>query len=1848
MNKIAYLLSLLYLSFLLIGCDTKTSSGDEKLPYNAKVEAFTSGKISRYSPVYLIFNQEISTDKQDVKDLKKKIKIKPEVEGEFFFENNKTIVFKPAKTFKRNTTYQVTADLSEWFDVEGRDKKFSFKFTTYPYAIAWVKPESIDINEQNETGYDIVYSIYTADKENPAEVEALVNFSEKVQSSWQHSSDGKRHQLSIINLPAGAEKNRKFVISVVPNKLDIPIKELGYWNIPSVNGFGIFDAVYKTEPEQYVEVTFTKTLDATQDMEGLAFISGNVSESVNVDGNKLRLYPDAQSKGVFNVHLNRGIRSKDGNVLEESLVRQVEINTTLPEVRFIGKGVIIPQSTELNVPFQSVYLRGVVVRVIKVLEKNIGQFLQEGFLDRDYDLIRVGRIVARKTLFFDENGEQDFSQWRTYAIDLKQLINPEPGAIYRIELSFNKDLSTYPCNNSVRKTKEQLLAEDKIKFKEESERFDEGGYYYYTGDMNWNDYNYKEREDPCSDSYYFRKTIGRNVLATNLGLMAMAGEDKTMTVLVHNLLTTAPEKGVTITAYNFQHQLLATRVTGEDGRVQLPLELGKPYYLIASLGEQRSYLRVDAGSALSLSSFDVSGEVVQKGVKGFIYGDRGVWRPGDTLHLGFILNDREKTLPADHPVVMELYNPLGQLYLRKMQTRGELGMYAFNMPTETDAQTGVWNVAVRVGGASFSKNLRIESIKPNRLKINLSVPEKVLLKGEPLNERMHVEWLQGAIARNLKYDIQGTFISTPTSFDGYKGFCFDNPSKTFNSEESKVISGRTDENGNALIDARFEVGTSAPGMLLANLVTRVYEESGDFSIDANRILYSPYKQYVGIKSPQTAKEQLNTGEKYGYDIVSLDYTGKPKAGTRLEVAVYKVEWYWWWSSDQSNLANYMADSYNKPVRNYTLVAGADGKASFSLSFNKEEWGTYFIVAKDLDGNHTSGVMTYFDWPDSEGRRDAGGSSAATLLSFKTDKDTYAPGEQMVITLPSSKGSRAIVSLENGIKVLSVTEHACMDNKTVIKLDVTPDMQPNIYVYVTLLQPHGVTKNDLPIRLYGVVPVTVTSQESHLTPVIGTPEEIKPESSYEITVSEKSGREMAYTLAVVDEGLLDLTRFRTPNPWKAFNAREALGVSTWDLYNYVVGAYGGRIEQLFSIGGDDALNKGPKAIVNRFKPVVQFDGPYVVQKGKKRTHTYTMPNYNGRVRVMVVAGNGQAYGNAEKSVMVRKPVMLLGTLPRVIGVGEEMVVPATVFATEDGVGDVKVSISCSSNMNVVGDASQTLYFDKKGDKQALFRIQVQDMPGVGKVTITAMGKGEKTVYETDIEIRTVRQPQIKTLSVELGAGKSWKKDVALPGVAGTNSLFLELATVEPLNLSSRLAYLLEYPHGCVEQLISKAFPQLYLKQFASLDEKQAKSAEESIKEVIRRLRSYQTAEGAFAYWPGETNTNSWGSVYAAHFLLEAEAKGYLVPEEMKRALFNNLRKVARDWKMGVYPSYLSEGLAQAYRLFVLALAKTPEVGAMNRMKEDERLTPMARWVLASSYALIGRADVADALIEQTEDFSAAYNENDFTFGSELRDKSFRLLTLALRKNGNEATPLARDVSKALASEEWYSTQSTAFGLVALAEYMKQFGTPQPIDVTYTCAGKTENVRTDKSIWVKSLFEKAGTSATVEIKNNGKSTLFASLVMEGIPAQGKEEAYANGISVAVSYVNENGQAVDVTKLTQGTNFTAVVTIKNTSPVSYNNMVLSEVFPAGWEILNTRYLNGAVSDSMSIAGQGINYQDIRDDRVYTYIDRFPAGRQITVRINLCAVYMGRFYLPPVVCEAMYNRLIRANTEGKEVNVE
>lgn len=1829
-------------SFITFACSSKKEKTDE-IKVNPYVEAYTAGKISRFAPLRIILTQDIPEEQQAPDKLEKSVRITPKVKGVFRVENNRNIIFKPAESFERDKRYDVDVDLEKWFGDTPDAGSFRFSFQTVSGAMR------ADINDMDidEKGYSFDLTVYTSDKETPEDVESCVVISEQpVTTEWNHSADGKRHGLKLKNI-SFAEKSRTLTLSTGSNKMGIKNGQtLCSVNVPAKNDFSVYDVRYKSQPERFIEISFTKALDKKQSLEGISGMTDRKSR-VSFEGtNKIRIYPELASEkyGNWSVFVSRFLRAADGALLGQYFEKNISSDENHPNVRFLGDGTIIPQSEHLTLPFQAIGLKGVVVRVIKIFEQNIGSFLQSNQIEESYNLIRFGRLISRQTIFLDELGNYDLSRWNTFALDLNKLITPEPGAIYRIEFSFNKELAYLPCTGTDELSKDEIRASDKLKLEEELARFDEGGYYYYSGETGWEDYNYSERTNPCKDSYYVNKVVGKNILASDLGIMVAAGTTGKMDVFVHNLVSTSPESGVKVTLYNYQNQEIKSATTDGDGRAAFSLDKETPYYLVASLGKQRGYLRVDVPTSLSLSSFDVSGEAVQKGLKGFIYGDRGVWRPGDTLHLSFMLNDKQASLPAQHPVVMELINPLGQTYLKQISTKGVLGIYSFDMPTEQDAPTGLWNVKVSVGGAEFSKRLRIETIKPNRLKVDLTFADKLLQKGKPINARLHTEWLQGAVARNLKYDIQATFISSKTEFPGYERYVFDNPSKVFSSEESSLIQGVTNDEGNAVINASINVGQSAPGMLLGSFVTKVYEATGDFSIDAVRAKYSPYNCYVGIIAPGKEQEQLETGRRYEYKIVALTPDGKPIPGRVLEAKVYKVDWYWWWSADNSRLANFVSNSYNKPVKERVFFTDSSGAGFIDMNIPKEEWGTYFISVVDATtGGHSTGVMSYFDWPGVKGRRDMGGADKATMLRFKLDKEEYAPGDKMIVTIPSSKGNRAIVCIENGNELLSVTEKVCEDNETRVEIPVTEKMLPNAYVYVTLIQPYAFTKNDLPIRMYGVVPFTVNSPASRLEPQLSLPQEVKPEQSYQVTVSEKSGREMAYTLAIVDEGLLDLTRFKTPDAWKAFNAREALGVRTWDMYNAVLGAYGGKIEQLFSIGGDDALMRGPKAIVNRFKPVVQFAGPFLLKKGEKATHTFEMPNYNGRVRVMAVAGNGSAYGSTDKTMLVRNPIMVLGTLPRVLGVGDELDVPVTVFATKDNIGDVSVSITVSDNMQIVGKSEKSLNFATVSDKSVRFRIKVKENPGVAKIKITARAGQEKSTYDTDLEIREIMREQVAIVPFKIEAGKEWKKTLKVDGRPGTNKIALEMSNVPPVNLSSRIAYLTTYPHGCLEQIVSGAFPQLYLSEFCDLSADRLSQIQSKVESVLKRLRSYQTGDGAFAYWPGQSSTSGWGSVYAGHFMLEAEKHGYSVSASMKKSWLDNQVKMAQRWKPATGLYHEDESLTQAYRLYVLSLAQSPEIGAMNRLMAGDSYAPITYWVLAAAYANIGKRDVGKQLIERTTVVESSVTD-DMTFGSDYRNRAMQLLTLCLLDNAADAAVLATELSDALSSSEWMSTQTTAFSLIAMSKYMQKYPVSGDLKFVYRYGEKGESIDTQKKVWMNILSDKASEGAELDVRNDGASVLFGRVVTTGMVKQGDTKAMSNGIDMSVRYVDKKGSPVSVENIAQGTDFSAIVRISNPSLRTIRNLVVTQMMPAGWEILNTRFLNDNVEQNVA----GVNYQDFRDDCVYSYVDMLPPGSSVEIKLNLYAAYAGSFMLPAVSCEAMYDPLIKATTADEKVQVK
>ncbi|MBO4369878.1 MAG: hypothetical protein J5808_00765 [Paludibacteraceae bacterium] len=1820
-----YLFGVAILCTAFVACTSKNS---DNTAYNPYVDAFTSGTISKSGDVFVALTKPVIDDQWE-----KHLSVSPKINGKYTLsDDRKTLFITPDSPLKGGKTYTVKLNLKKLVGAGSPDDKFEFSFDVMDWnAEAYFCDPTVD--DEDESLYNITLTVQTADNELPEEVESCGSFSEKVNVAWTHFSTGTQHTAQISGIKA-TEEARTLEYTFKSSKSESKTISV---SVPSVNDFYVWDVQFVESPTPCVDVIFNKKLNPSQNLQGLAWIEGQTTTLYEISGNRIRLFPETGRKGEATVCVNAGIKSKSGIALSDDFRSVVDLGNDEPMLKFLSSGTILPLGDEIKVPFQARHLRGVIVRVIQIPEYNINQFMQENRISGDYELKRVGRLVARKTLFFDGD---NFANTKTYAINLSDFVKMEPGAVYHIILSSNIDFSTYPGANDSPLSKKEIEEREAERALAEMASSDENNGWYYFSDIS-GDWSWSERDDPTKPAFYNNNRMQKsiNVHASNLGLTASAGADRSeLQVWVLNTANTQPEKDVTVTAYNYQGGEAGSATTDNNGFCIIKGLKGTPYLLVASKGKDRNYLRVDIGSALSTSIFEVDGETLRQGTRGFIYGERGVWRPGDTLHVGFILNDRLGKLPESHPVTLELFSPLDQLYHKKVQNGARNGLYCFHVPLEEDAPTGAWEAKIKIGGSSYSKILRVETIKPNRLKIDLKIKNECL-KSEGNAASLHSEWLSGGSVHNLKYDLQAEFSKMKTSFSEYEKYVFDDASRSFSAEESRMISGKLDNNGNASLNIDLKPSGSAPGKLWATLTTKVYEESGDFSVTSNKVQYSPYSSYVGIKSPQTGDRQLDTDKTHKFEIVCLNEDGKPLANKTCHVQIFRVEWYWWWESTNYELADYVNQRYNKPIQSSVLTTDANGKASFKVHVSASEWGTYYARVLDDKSGHTTGIKAYFDWPTMS-YRNMSSTDKATQLTVKTDKPTYKVGEVAKVTFAASANSRAIVSVENGAKVLSSRCEFIGENNATVEVPVTSDMQPNAYIHISLIQPYKQSQNDCPIRLYGYIPLQVDDPSSHLTPVISMPDELRPGSEYKVSVSEKNGKAMSYTLAIVDEGLLSLTNFKTPDPWKAFNAREALGVHTWDIYNDILGAYGGRIEQMFSVGGDESVNLKNAAVTNRFAPVVVFVGPFTIDEGKSATHTFTMPNYNGEVRVMVVATNGQAFGKADKQVPVRQSLMVLGTLPRTVGLDEVVTVPVTALTIKEAV-NAKLTLTVTGGLSLDGPATQSVAIPKAGDKTVNFRIKTGNKAGTARVRIEAKGAGETAVYETDLTVANRQSPTSQYNEYTVAAGQSVDISAKTFGLPGTNNLSIEVSGIPPINLNQRLDDLIGYPHGCIEQTTSKIFAQLLLPDLCDLNSSQKVSIQNNVKAGLERLRLFQTASGGLAYWPGNRNANEWGSAYALHCMHKAEKAGYSLPSGLKQKVTDYVKSRASSWQAGTDAYRSSSETEQAYRLYVLAVCGKPDLSAMNRLKALGDLSGQARWLLAGSYAAAGRKDIATELaVDKAENYDRTH---DYTFWSPMRDQAIKVMVLTGLGRHEEARVPLKKIANDLKSGQWLSTQSTLFGMYAISYYYGVTGREDSMNFTCSYNGETTSVQQNALIWSQELAKDTDKFGDITIKNKGKGLLYVKVKNTGTPTRAKVPVQQHNVALTVAYLDLEGNTIDPQQLEQGTNFKAVVTVKNPNNFPLRNLAVTQPVPSGWEILNTRFN----SDSEQKA-DGLSYQDIRDDRVYSYIDALSPKASVQFTIKLCATYKGEYYMADTrVCE-MYEESNSANTEAKMVVVK
>ena len=1558
---------------------------------------------------------------------------------------------------------------------------------------------------------------------------------------------------------------------------------------------------------------FSQALKQGQNLIGLVSFNNNVGFKSDIQDNKVAFYFDKTNLYHYQMEdmelvVGTGIRSEAGHVLQEESTFPFALTDYEPKVRWTDEGIIIPNVDETTVYFDAICLNAVTLRIIRIFDDNILSFLQDNELNETYGVRKVGRLEKKVHLQIDNPYP---TQWKTFPIKLTDYVKVEPGAMYQLSLDFGPADYTFASD--------EMKGYSYDNSKKEAAYWDGQGYDYkeYHEEGDWGDPN----------GYYFYNYVEekKNIVVSDLAVTAKMGRNDMVDVYVFQISDAQPASGAQVTAYNFQRQELAKGRTDAQGHVQLQCE-NRPAFVVAQDNKgSKSVIKLTDGNALSYSRFNIEGEPVEKGVSGFAYTNRGVWRPGDEIQINLMLNDFDNLLPDNYPVVLEITDANGRLYAKQVNTKPTNGIYCYSVPTHVSDETGLWTARFKVGNSTVQKSLRVETVKPNRLEIHFDLPEVISLYW-PERAALSSKWLNGMKARGLKAEVDVKVRQGQTSFKGFESYSFDNEAESFYSEEIALFSGALNSEG--VTDVGFDPLTdlSSQQMMNAVFTTKVFENGGDFSIASYKAVLSPFARYVGVQLPETSSKYgsyYDTNKDWVFNIAVVNENGQLNSATvSLDYALYKLDSYWWWSSeDVYTLQQYASGTYKRPVKNGKLTC--NGKTTLTLNIPDKEWGSYLLVVEDEKGGNRFAKIISFDWGESYGHANST-SGAPAQLSLRATADSYQLGEKIVVTFPANDRAKALVTVEANDKVLQTMIMENLSEEGRVEIATTEEMIPNVYVYVALIQPHDAV-NGLPIRLYGVIPVKVENKQLQLQPTLVVPETANTKKNIEVKVGEANKQGMTYTLAIVDEGILGLTNFKTANPYAYFNSKQALKVRTWDNYASVVDAFSGELGSVYAIGGDGIINQDI-ALDNRFKAYAVTLGPFDLKAGETNSHNIEVPQCSGALRFMVVAkGKGKAYGASEKQMKVVDPITLYASASRVVAPGDELTMKVQVLSPTMKGKSLKVSFD-NQNLEAVGNLPTTVSIDQNGEGLITLNTRVSETTGNALLKVTVSGEGYSAESATVMPIRLPYAERRNLITEEIEGGQSITIPFELAGIEGSQEGSIMLSSLLPVDLYSRLDYLTSYPHGCLEQLTSKAFPQLYLNYFIQQNEEETAQMRSNIEAAINNLKAYQKSDNSMTNWIGGNYSDPWTEIYALHFLVEAKKQGFNVPQYFYDGLMSYQANRARQWKNN--PDYKQGETIQAYRLFVLALGNRPELAPMNRFKEIEMNYSLSKALTAAAFALTGKTTIAQNMMPT--ETGGRMSDYYTSFGSTIRDLAFLTYTQMLCDMEQQTVQNnINEICAMLNSNRWMDTQTTAFALFVLGKYAEKNNVSNGnLSAIVKINGEEHTLNSNMSSAGIKFTPKLG-SNTVEIKSNSDQKLVANLFTKTSVAEYDMTESGNFITMNMSYTDKSGNALNLANLKAGTDIVMQFTVQNPSEWQVTELALSYYLPSGWELVNDRLFGDGSGN------EGAKHIDIRDDRVYIYFDLAPNSKK-TFTLKANATYEGNYMIPAVRCEDMYNNEI------------
>ncbi len=1854
----AFLTVLILSAVVFFGCrdSIKVSKADESATgtyHPARYIKYVPERVLPDQAIEIVFVNPVSDISKAGTAIKENIfEFKPDISGESKWKDDRTLVFIPEKELKQRQNYVVNLKLSLLGGKYAEASDYKFDFDVAGRDITFYKGDMVELkNGKARYEANLSFSYKTDNDMLKKELSLTMNGNT---IGYEITGGDKDFKIITDDIPQSDEK-KLFRIFLPKTKLNLSEDYELEFSFTKLNEMAVRQISRKEENEKpVINILFASELADDQDIKGLIAITPDVKADIKKTGKTIIVSGDFEFGKEYDLYINSGLRNKYGSRLKSDHKTKIQFTDKPPKVNFTDNGCFMASGNKKKVRFMTQNLKQVELVVKKVYESNLGQFLQgsslrsrsdDDYYGYDYDYYnfdRVGIEIKRQKL---EIGDKVVNDWVTNEIDLSRIIPDKDKGLYVLELTF-KDSNTL-----------------------------------YRSEVTHNRW---DRRYPR----LFGK-VTKNIINSNIGITYVQADEKNI-VHVFDLETAKPMEKAEVRLLDYQNQVMQRAFTDKEGRAVLGKTERNVFLVEADNNGQRSVIKTGE-MKVNLSSFDTGGaEYKADKTRGFIYTERGVYRPGDEINISMIFRNKDNTFPKDHPVKIEIKNPQNKVVKTETLKSGEDGFYNYRFKTDQDDMTGNWYFTADAGGEKFGRTLKIETIVPERLDVDI-VPEKEKLSYNDRSIRLELKskYLFGNPASGLSASLKYNITGYSKKFNKYKDYSFVNETAQSPSLTDEIFSGTLNGEGKADIKLNIPDLRNVPSAVTVTLSAEVLDNGARPNKASLKLDHDPYRAYAGVTKP--SGNYVRTNSEIELSAVLLNTEGVPFPGSDMTVRIYYNSRYWWWDySGRNDRMKYRSD-FDTEIILEEKFTSSDKPHKFV--FNPARDGLYLVeVTQSAENSHSAAYFvnaSYWGGNDND-------ISDAELLTLRTEKDIYAPGETAVVRFPTGLNSRVIVSVDKGSSNIDSYSLESSGTETAIQIPVTKAMVPNIYCTVSVIQPNSQADNDRPVRLVGTIPIGVEEKLTKQEIGISVPGSLRPNEKFSIGID--AGAETQFTIAVVDEGLLSLTDFSTPDVWKFFYSKLRLGVNLYDLYNLVINANKGDVMNVFSAGG--GLAERSKMLSNvkadRFKAVAMFKGPLKTDKNGKAEVEFMMPEYIGAVRIMVVSAKNENFGSADKRVPVKSELMVQPTLPRTLSPGDEFDLPVTVFCMDGKVKEAQVELELQGPLTSE-EKIITVRFDKVENKLVYFRVKVGSAIGVGHVKIKALSGKFRAESNTEIAVKapSPREFSNKTMIVEKGATAEFM--IPQKYLDGTVNASVSVSRIKMPDVNKRLNNILGYPYGCLEQTTSKGFPQLavkpLLKQYSALYEE----LDGNINTTIAKLWTFQNDNGSFSYWPGRnTYYSSWADIYAGHFLLESGKKGYFVPTDMWDNWKRNMHSVAIMQKVQKISDWISwkdsrekrekynEIRIQIYRLFVLALAGEPETGAMNLMKEINLnyLDDTERWMMAVCYKAAGMKETAENIALTAGVLVDDYTELSGTFGCVTRDKAMILISLVEMDMESKAVELYGNLVDEINSDEWFSTQTSGFVMLAIGKFMDKYPQYFRTDVKYGGTitiddNETVELITKELSGVKQITAGPGTKVRfTSIDGAGSDNIFVTLNWDGISSQHPTVREGKGLLIERYWLDESGQPMEndpktvigkifknsdsgIRSVKQGDIFRLKIKVTKTSASELKNMALVQILPSGWEIENKRlnddnaYSTASTKRSYGYSSgsynysQHIRYTDIRDDRVMWFYDMDKNVKEMVFEIDLRAVTTGKFYMPETLTESMYSREYYFIDPGMSVEV-